>query len=260
MRIGITEQGDASVNMSWRYPGGLIGYDGAVLITKHITDEFIEAVMEENKPIIVHATCTGWGGSQIEPGVPDYKTQLNQLKKLIDAGFPASRCVLRIDPIFPTENGLTRLRSVLDHFMGLNLSIDRIRVSIVDEYKHVKARYKANGWTPIYGDNFGPSQEQIAAVAAILRNYYPMQFETCAEPRLAAMTGNVREQGCISIMDLERMGFDSSTLSNLYENPQHRFGCHCLSVKKELLNNRHPCKHNCVYCYWKHPNERGEWG
>lgn len=255
MRIGITERGDASVDMSWAQLPGLIGYDGAVLITKNITDRFIENVHSQNKPIIVHATCTGWGGTQIEPGVPDYKHQLNQLKKLIDSGFPASHCVLRIDPIFPTTNGLTRLRSVLDHFKAMNLCVDRIRVSIVDEYKHVKARYKANGWTPIYGDNFGPSDEQIAAVAAVLASYAPMQFETCAEPRLAELAGNVREQGCISIQDLDIMGFDGSVLSSLYENPQHRFGCHCLSVKRELLHDKHPCKHNCIYCFWKRPGE-----
>lgn len=255
MKIGITERGDASVNMCWARSEGLVGYAGAVLITKNITDEFTQNILAQTKPVIVHATCTGWGGTAIEPGVPNYKTQLAQLKKLIDSGFPASHCVLRIDPIFPTENGLTRLRSVLDHFKAMNLCVDRVRVSIVDEYKHVKARYKANGWTPIYGDYFAPSDEQIAAVAEILRSYAPMQFETCAEPRLAALADNVREQGCISIQDLDIMGFDGAALSSLYENPQHRFGCHCLSIKKELLDNKHPCKHNCVYCYWRRPEE-----
>lgn len=257
MKIGITEHGDASVDMRWRWPGGLIGYDGAILITKNITDEFIAAVLEETKPIIVHATCTGWGGTAIEPNVPDYKTQLAQLKKLIDSGFPASHCVLRIDPIFPSEAGLARLRSVLDHFKAMHLCVDRIRVSIVDEYRHVKARLQANGWTPLYGDNFGPSNDQIAAVAAVLENYYPMHFETCTEEKLAAMGANIVAAGCVSFKDLNIMGFDTQTMTNLYENPQHRFGCHCLSVKRELLGceNRHPCKHNCVYCFWKRPGE-----
>ena len=258
MKIGITEHGDASLDMRWARPEGLIGYDGAILITKNITDEFIKNVLAQTKPIIVHATCTGWGGTPIEPGVPDYKHQLNQLKKLIDNGFPASHCVLRIDPIFPTPNGLTRLRSVLDHFKSMNLCIDRIRVSIVDEYKHVKARYKANGWTPIYGDNFGPNAEQIANVAAVLENYYPMHFETCAENKLAASDiPNIHSMGCISFHDLDIMGIDYAGQQNLYENPQKRSGCHCLSIKRELLGyqNRQPCAHNCVYCFWKRPGE-----
>jgi len=27
--------------------------------------------------------------------------------------------------------------------------------------------------------------------------------------------------------------------------------CACLSLKKELLNHRGQCQHNCLYCYWK---------
>lgn len=257
MRIGITEHGDASIDMRWAEPEKLTGYDGAILITKNITDEFIQNVLAQTKPIIVHATCTGWGGTIIEPGAPDYKRQLSQLKKLIDSGFPASHCVLRIDPIFPTNNGLTRLRSVLDHFKAMHLCVDRVRVSIVDEYKHVKTRYRTYGWTPIYGDNFGPSIDQIEAVATVLESYYPIQFEACAETKLAAMAANVREQGCVSFQDLDIMGIPyDSHVQNFYENPQHRYGCHCLNVKTELLGcNRHPCKHNCIYCFWKRPGE-----
>lgn len=258
LKIGITEHGDAALDMRWAYAGGLTGYDGAVLITKNITDRFIENVHSQNKPIIVHATCTGWGGTVIEPNVPDYKTQLNQLKKLIDSGFPASHCVLRIDPIFPTNPGLTRVRSVLDHFKDMNLGVDRIRVSIVDEYKHVKARYKANGWTPIYGDNFGPSPDQIEAVATVLESYYPMHFETCAENKLSATDApNIHSMGCISFHDLDIMGIPYDGSQTFYENPQNRHGCHCLSIKRELLGyqNRQPCAHNCVYCFWKRPGE-----
>ena len=109
MKIGITERGDASIDYQWK--GKLPSVDGAILITKNLTDQFIDTVIkcyENGDKLIVHATCTGWGETDFEPNVPDYKTQLHQLKKLINKGFPADYCVLRIDPIFPTLFGLKR--------------------------------------------------------------------------------------------------------------------------------------------------------
>ena len=103
MKIGITERGDASIDYQWVEK--LPSVDGTILITKNLTDRFIDTVIKcygNGDKLIVHATCTGWGRTDFEPNVPDYKTQLHQLKKLIKKGFPADHCVLRIDPIFPT--------------------------------------------------------------------------------------------------------------------------------------------------------------
>ena len=32
-----------------------------------------------------------------------------------------------------------------------------------------------------------------------------------------------------------------------------RKNCMCYSGKVELLNQKHPCDHQCLYCYWRHP-------
>lgn len=103
MRIGITEAGDAGLDLSW--VNKLDKIDGAVLITKNITDKFIDAVIANKDKLIIHATTTGMGGTVIEPNVPDYKTQLTQVQKLIDRGFPKNRIIIRVDPIIPTDNG-----------------------------------------------------------------------------------------------------------------------------------------------------------
>lgn len=247
MRIGITERGDAGINLEWK--DKLNNVDGAVLITKNITDEFIDAVLSSDKPLIVHCTCTGWGHTAVEPNVPDYQSQLMQLKKLIDKGFPSDNCVLRIDPIFPTESGLNRVKRVLDKFISMNLDINRIRISIVDEYKHVKERYKRLGYPAIYGDKFGPDDVQLKMVSDVLSCYPQFIFETCAEDKLATMCINTKKTGCISMTDLDIM--DLQTTESMNENLQNRNGCHCLSCKTELLSSKHPCKNGCVYCYWK---------
>lgn len=87
-------------------------------------------------------------------------------RRKIEHGFPADHCVLRIDPIFPSKKGMERVMQVLHYFMSLNTGVARIRISLVDEYKHVKERYYKWGWTPLYGDNFYPSCEQkkLAAI------------------------------------------------------------------------------------------------
>lgn len=250
MKIGITERGDAGINMLWVEK--LNSVDGAILITKNITKEFVENVIEthdKGHKLIVHCTCTGYGNSELEPNVPNYKAQLNSLKFLIDMGFPAEQCVLRIDPIFPSKKGLQRVRDVIEYFRSLNTGVTRIRVSIVDEYKHVKERYRQRGWHCLYGDNFYASPQQTQMVADVL-NSYNFIYEMCAENYLATKIKRDKAEiiGCISNKDLDILGILQETMS---ENPQNRRGCHCLSCKTELLTERKPCPNGCVYCFWK---------
>lgn len=246
MRIGITERGDAGLDFSWVQK--MNGVDGAILITKSLNNGFIQKVMQVNKPVIIHCTCTGFGGTGTEPNVPRYDWQLNQLKKLVEMGFPAERCVLRIDPIFPTEVGLQKVRKVLDYFMELQTGVNRIRISIFDEYRHVKERFHAIGRKPLYGNDFQASYEQFRQTAEVLQEY-PFMFETCAEDKLAEMSDCFKIQGCVSQVDLELMGLGTGNCFS--ENPQNRNGCHCLSCKVELLKERKRCPHQCIYCYWK---------
>lgn len=260
IRIGITERGDAGIDLSWYDKIKNGACEGAILITKNITDEFIKNVLDlynTNHKIIVHCSCTGWGKTVLEPNVPEYKTQLNKLKELIDKGFPIKNCVLRIDPIFPTKSGLQRVCDVLSYATELNLiPTIRIRVSIYDEYKHVKERLKEHGIAPMYGDSFYAQQKMMNDAIDVLTKVHEeyankfkenVRFETCAEPFLK--NPNVFKQtGCVSGSDLDIFGLKTDTnLTNL----QNRHGCMCLGCKKELLTNKKQCPHKCLYCYWR---------
>lgn len=267
MKIGITERGDASIDYQWKEK--LSSVNGAILITKNLTDQFIDTVMEcyENgDKLIVHATCTGWGRTDFEPNVPDYKTQLHQLKKLIKKGFPADHCVLRIDPIFPTLSGLNRVMEVIHEFQKQKTGIKRIRISVYDEYHHVKERLKAAGYRPCYGENFHASPKQMESVANALRQFsyctyshhgqvtMRNQFETCAEDLLVKRyPHSFKQVGCVSNKDIELMGLEP--VLNKEENGQQRTGCHCLTCKTELLTNKYRCPNQCIYCYWKDKKE-----
>lgn len=60
MKIGITERGDAGLDYTWVTK--LNKMDGVILITKNLSDKFIQTVTDCYKSypnIIVHAGCTG---------------------------------------------------------------------------------------------------------------------------------------------------------------------------------------------------------
>lgn len=256
--IGITERGDAGRNLDWTKT--IDGVNGAILITKTITRDFANAVLNCGKPLIIHCTCTGWGGTAMEPNVFPYQVQLNSLKHLIEAGFPAHRCVLRIDPIIPISNGIEVAEAVLQYFYSLNLGVSRVRISVVDDYKHVKQRFAEMGWNSIYpGNNFYADTEQLKAVINMLNRNRKDKvfFETCAEHRLVSLAeflgyrGLLTEQGCVSKADLFLMDFEGYAQGQFGLNPQNRNGCCCLSCKTELLTKRHPCENGCKYCFWK---------
>lgn len=253
MRIGITEQGDAGLNLSWYDKLKSGKYDGAILITKNANLRFINKVMDLYESgftnIILHIGCTGYGGTPTEPNVPEYTFQLNAIKTLLDKNFPASHIVLRIDPIIPTDTGLIRPKMVLNEFTAMNTGITRVRISLLDEYKHVKERIKKQNHTPFY-TGFYPDQTMMSHAASMLSHYPSLEFESCAEDKFVQFANlpNLHTQGCISRKELEIFGLPYEPM---LENMQHRNGCHCLSCKTELLNERKQCPHKCIYCYWR---------
>lgn len=247
MKIGFTERGDAGLDFAWLEK--LKTVDGAVLITKFCNDMFIKKVTEAydaGYPFIVHGTCTGWGNTVIEPNVPVYTEQIDQMVKLVQAGFPKERLVLRIDPIVPNPEGLQRVQNVIS-YMDTKTELEdiRIRISVLDEYKHVKQRFLDLGLQPVYS-SFYASKEQMQSVIDCLKPTGHV-FECCAEPFLKESC--FIHQGCLSEEDLKRMGLIIP--KDLFTNPQQRHGCMCLSCKKELLTEKKRCPYQCSYCYWK---------
>lgn len=253
LKIGITEQGDAGLDVSWY--DKLHTVDGAILITKNLTkncqDHILKAINNGHK-LILHLGCTGWGKSPVEPNVPIYTEQIDACMELIQNGFPIQNVVLRIDPIIPTDSGLQAVQNVIEYaFQTHLLPQARVRISILDEYKHVKERLRNAGYAPFYpSSNFQASPNELRAVSETLEKY-DLQYHTCAETRLTSKEGIYVQSGCVSPIDLRIMGIPLPEHMNT--NPQNRYGCKCLSCKTELLTHKAQCPHGCLYCYWK-PN------
>lgn len=254
-KIGITEKGDAGIDLSWISKLKMV--DAAIVITKKITEPFLEAVLENQQKIIVHATCTGYAQSILEPNVPIFWGESASVNYLVEKGFPKEQIVIRVDPIIPTNKGLKKAKHVIETFMKLGFT--RYRVSVLDMYPHVRERFRQVGLPLPYGENRFASKEQMAAVDAMLQTmivYWQslgndlslLRIESCAEPCLTVPLAC----GCISAYDLQLLGLDPNEADSY---GKQRKQCMCYSGKTELLSCNHPCKNGCLYCYWKTEQE-----
>lgn len=239
-KIGVTESGEISYNLEAfdRL------YKGNIIITKRLTDKVIEKLVEHQDKIILHLTVTGFGNSRIEPFVPKVEDTHKKLVKLLEAGFPVSHVVIRLDPIVPTERGMNTALNVIAAFGGLG--IKRLRFSFLDNYKHVKTRFKKEGIPELYGGEFhAPLEERLAHAKKIEEMAHDAGFESveaCGEPGIESIS-------CLSQKDIDILGLtDEITLEG---SAEQRTSCHCPANKSELLKVKpHQCENKCLYCYW----------
>lgn len=244
MKIGITERGDASRDFAW--VNQLDKIDGAILITKNVTDEFIEAVLPHKDKVILHATVTGYGHTKLEQHVMTWQRSMSQIQKLIEHGFDKNHIVLRIDPIIPTDKGIALFDEVFR--AGYRIGLRRFKISVIDMYPHVRDRFIQAGIKLPYGENFMASDSQFAMLDKIITNIqftYPgVCIECCTEPKLRSPM----KIGCVSNKDVGILGLKAQDNNSA---GYQRSGCLCLSCKTELLNNKYRCPNGCLYCYWK---------
>lgn len=229
--VGITERGDAGLDFSWKHK--LSDHLFSILITKSVSDNFIEAVKDLDN-VIIHATITGYGDTVVEPNVMPWYRSIIQVRWLIFSGFPAERVVIRIDPIFETEKGKNKVIDILDALLIIGVPVRRIRYSYLDLYPHVKQRF-INANIPL------PQLTNKNFMRELMPTYPQFIFESCAE-------GLETDVGCISAKDFELFGVDTDTKKINQQNRQH---CKCLACKTELLAGKKRCPHGCLYCYWK---------
>ena len=241
-KIGITEQGDAGLDLSW--VDRLDSVDGAILITKELTGLLVSELFAHQDKVLLHMTCTGYGGTVIEPNVPKWQTTIQALSQLINLGFPTERIVMRVDPIIPTEKGIRTAIAIIE--AANNIGVRRIRVSVLDMYKHVQARFQERGLPLPYGNSFQASRDQFAALDRALLltlcKHPGLSIESCAEPQLKVP----KKIGCVSDYECQLFKIEKTE-----PNAKQRAECLCCGEKTELLTSRHPCAHGCLYCYWR---------
>lgn len=238
--VGITETGEVSFNLDVfdRL------YNANIIITKRLTNALIEKLVERKEKIILHFTVTGHGSTKIEPFVPNLKTSLSKFNSLLGRGFPIEQCVLRIDPIIPTDDGVETACKVATEFA--RFGIKRVRFSILDMYDHVKKRFEEKGIELPYETFHAPLKKRIEIYDRLveLGNTYGFDVEACGEP-------GMEEISCISQKDLDILGLSDKI--TLVGNAEQRKSCLCPSNKRQLIKNgfKKECFNKCLYCYIK---------
>lgn len=231
--VGITENGDAAVDYSWYNKIGSSLF--SVIITKKATPQFVRSVIEKREKIILHLTCTGWGGTQLEPNAYEVEKTRDAFDCLISQGFPIAQIVLRVDPVIPTQQGIERVELVLQAFA--DSGIKRLRYSFIDNFPRIRSTMHAMGfdlpWETIHA-----SQKQRDLFYSLIVHYPQFQYESCAEK-------DEHKLGCISPRDFEVLHLDVPKLKRAHIRP----GCLCCTLKTELLESTKLCPIGCAYCY-----------
>lgn len=240
-QIGITETGEISFHLE--------AFNNLrranIIITKNLTKDLIEKLIEHKDKCILHLTCTGMGCSKLEPFVPNTDQLFSNFEQLINLGFPINQVVLRVDPIIPTPKGVKTALSVIKLFIN-NFGITRIRWSSLDMYEHVKERFKDKNIPTPY-DTFHANIVQRNALYSILEGICyvaDIKLEACGEEGY--------ETPCISQTDLDILGITDIELNG---SADQRKTCSCPANKVQLISggfkNNTKCPNNCLYCYIK---------
>lgn len=249
MKIGITEQGDPTLDLSWI--DKIDTMDGVIVVSKGFNSTFDRALLDHRDKIIYHCVITGFGGTPIEPHVHKSMQVIGNLFKLIRDGFPINQIVVRLDPILPEVMfekylGLTYERW-FDHIyrnVVRYCSIKRVRYSYVDVYPHVRARFAAANIEGL-PEEFTLSGDDRRKIQTCFQKFIGVKLESCGEKN----TPPEHNWGCVSSRDIELLGLDWRDIAP--GTSCQRGTCCCIPNKTELLSSKHPCYHGCLYCYWK---------
>ena len=236
--FGFTEGCDPSVSFNW--VNNLSPY-GNIIISKNLTDDLIKQLVIHKDKVIFHHTVTGLGGFPVEKNIPPKEWSRKQFDKLISAGFPLNQCVLRVDPIIPTDKGMETALSVLDLYK--DTGIKRVRFSFLDMYPHVKERFIQQGIRLPYDTFNAPREMMLSGILKLTKKaeecgYY---LEACAESCLF-------KKGCLSQTDYDILHIPYEDSGSNHQ----RQTCICSGAKREILprkNNK--CTLGCTYCYWR---------
>lgn len=235
-----------------------------IIISKELTDEMITKLVSNKDKIIFHHTVTGHGGTEIEPGVKSPEFEFNQFKKLINAGFPLSQYVLRVDPIIPYTPELM-VRSIKVFEMYHTWAIENnsnllVRISLIDCYSHVRKEFERIG-IKVPWDTFHCPLEIFKHVNELLCRYRDrIEFDACCESKFIFKESVVHPIPCASEIDVIHLKygdkpsmFNFPEVSREYDLPKkpQRPTCHCLAKKQILGVKPGRCPHKCIYCYWK---------
>ena len=244
--FGFTNNGDPSLNFSWL--DNINSVDGIVVMSKGVGERFEDALVENSGKIIYHATCTGLGGTRLEPNVPPVSEKFSHIGRLLKKGFPVSHIVLRVDPLMPLSwtdalNGalcidyVGTLKKTLDSACALG--IRRVKYSHLKVTKTIEKALKS-----VCAEFAYSAYDSFADLSSLNPS---LSYEACC----SSSSDQSQCVGCISDIDTEILGMKREF--KLQRSKNLDTVCQCPDNRLEMLfnGNKFDCSFGCVYCYLK---------
>ncbi|MCK5096707.1 MAG: DUF1848 domain-containing protein [Desulfobacteraceae bacterium] len=201
--------------------------------------------------------------SLLEPGVPLLKDRLTQLKKLCEKN-GAQTIAWRFDPIcyYKTSSGV--IENNLSDFEQIaekasELGVKRCITSFADNYRKIKNRiqYLKNKGidAPDLVDIDHTKKVDIIKRMANLLDKKGIVLDLCCEKELfsTALADtiekiNITESACISGKLFAELFKGNPVIKRDY-GQRAKQGCKCTQSVDIGSYEKHPCFHNCLFCY-----------
>lgn len=201
----------------------------------------------------------------LEPNVPPLTVRMNQLATFRDH-FDMKTVNWRFDPICfyqSGDGGITRTKDILGPFQVMARDVSRFGIkrcitSFMDDYPKIRKRV-----APLTGFRFIDPPLEIKKETLIgmdkILNREKMELYTCCEKDLLAALpphSGVRKSACIP-NDLLVKLFGGNVSLKQDTGQRAKNGCGCMVSVDVGSYHRHPCYHNCLFCYANPSSE--EW-
>jgi hypothetical protein len=206
-------------------------------------------------PFYIMITLTGYP-KILEPDIPP-PVEIIQAMKAMSEKWGRKRVIWRYDPIFfsSVTDTAFHCRNFAELAAGLIGSVDRVIISIYDEYAGAKRRLSAlekkqqievfphtaqDGRIP-------PELKDLVAQLARIASEAGMEMRSCAEAEDFSGLG-VKPGACIDGELIQELLGDKDSLSQIgSKDKNQRRNCRCVSSVD--IGSYGSCRAGCVYCY-----------
>jgi len=190
----------------------------------------------------------------LEPRIPPLSERLKQLEALALLA-PPEAITWRFDPVCFYRTGHGSIQNNLKDFEAISDTVESNGVthcttSFVDLYAKIKRRLKN---IPEFSFEDVGREKEVSVLMEMeqIANKKGIALATCCEKDIfAELPGHSKLQQGACISHERIMKVYGGTLSGLRDRGQRiKQGCGCRESKDIGSYQRHPCFHNCLFCY-----------
>lgn len=114
-----------------------------IIRTKNLDEKTINFLVNNKEIVYLHLLVNGMGGSQFEPKIQTPKTLFDNLKTLIQRGFPLGKILILVDPIIPNHIGLQSMELLLKVMIRYKgLKIRQVQFNVLPFFQYDESKIK----------------------------------------------------------------------------------------------------------------------